>query len=194
MLASTALRLSARMRLPTGRPARLTSMLLALGSCTLIAGGALASPALAQTWENVTPNNTAALALDVSGASTSPGAPVIDWWGNEGANQQWAFWHYDNGYESGYEIINKNSNQCLTSDGNPGDQVYQTICYGNNNQLWRTDVNAMRTGTYTIQNVYSGLYLDVYGDSPWPGASIDTWYYNGGANQFWSIDTFTLPS
>jgi hypothetical protein len=39
------------------------------------------------------------------------------------------------------------------------------------------------TTTYSIVNIWSGLYLDVNGDSAWPGASIDTWYYNGGANQ-----------
>jgi hypothetical protein len=37
---------------------------------------------------------------------------------------------------------------------------------------------------YTIKNVSSGLYLDVSGNSPWAGTAIDTWPYNGGANQF----------
>ena len=29
------------------------------------------------------------LALDVNGASTSPGAPVIQWFGNGGSDQRW---------------------------------------------------------------------------------------------------------
>jgi hypothetical protein len=31
---------------------------------------------------------------------------------------------------------------------------------------------------------YSGLYLDVYEKYPFPGGGIDTWYYNGGSNQY----------
>ena len=37
----------------------------------------------------LTPNNTFFLQVDVGGASQSPGARVISWWTNVGANQEW---------------------------------------------------------------------------------------------------------
>lgn len=50
-------------------------------------------------------------------------------------------------------------------------------------QQWHTALTPGNGQAYTIENVSSGLYLDVNGDSPWAGTAIDTWYYNGGANQ-----------
>ena len=89
--------------------------------------------------------------------------------------------------------MNENSGQCLTSDGIPGDQVYQEPCIYNLYQIWDTTLptqyeNYSLASYDTIRNDASGLYLDVNGDSPWPGAWIDTWYYNGNPNQYFSID------
>jgi Ricin-type beta-trefoil lectin domain-like len=67
-----------------------------------------------------------------------------------------------------YEIVNVNSNMCLTTDGVAGDQVYQEPCTDSPDQLW--DTNMGSTANYTtMQSDYSYLYLDVNGDSPWPG-------------------------
>ena len=131
------------------------------------------------------------LVLDVSDASTSPGAPVITYWDKFGfsdANQYWTVY-----FESGdqYLIVNQNSGQCLTSDGVAGDQVYQWPCVGSPYQEWTrssydvSDPVAGNPGALADawQNLASGLVLDVYGDSPWPSAAVDTWYWNGGANQ-----------
>jgi Ricin-type beta-trefoil lectin domain-like len=139
---------------------------------------------------DVTPNNTFYMMLDVSGASTSPGAGVIDWWANGGANQKWN-WVLVDSIDGIYVLQNQNSGQCLTSDGIPGDQVYQMPCNYGENQEWYTDLPTQYeesvASSATLKNVASGLYLDVYGDSPWPGASIDTWYYNGNPNQYFRI-------
>ena len=63
----------------------------------------------------------------------------------------------------------------LTTDGVAGDQVYQLQCTGSQIQQWQTGLNPSNFGTaYAVKNVYSGLYLDVNSDSPWPGTSIDT--------------------
>jgi hypothetical protein len=51
-------------------------------------------------------------------------------------------------------------------------------------QLWRTGLNPSQAGAWTIRSVYSGLYVDVSGDSAWPGVAIDTWSYNGQDNQY----------
>ncbi|WP_155357738.1 RICIN domain-containing protein [Acrocarpospora macrocephala] len=35
-----------------------------------------------------------------------------------------------------------------------------------------------------VQNVGSGLFMEVSGGSGAQGAAIDTWYWNGGHNQY----------
>jgi hypothetical protein len=127
--------------------------------------------------------------LDVQYASTQPGAPVILWEANGGANQQWTF-APTGGYQT-YEIINVNSGQCLTAYPAAGDQVYQWPCYEDPEQQW---VTALQPDggiqAYTIQNVKSGLYLDVTNNSSWSDSSsgipIDTWPYNGQNNQYFA--------
>lgn len=176
---------------PERRPrhaARLTAAVAGLALPALIGGAVLAGNASASTafTTHVSPDNTFYLQLDVSGASTQPGAPVIDWWSNGGANQSWTFSPI--GGANTYEIINGNSNQCLTTDGVAGDQLYQLPCTGSQEQQWATSLSLTASGTQAIRNVYSGLYVDVSGDSPWPGAAIDTWTYNGGDNQFFFAD------
>jgi Ricin-type beta-trefoil lectin domain-like len=142
---------------------------------------------------SITPNNTLFLQLDVGGASTSSGAGVIDWWTNGGANQKWDWVPADTNYDE-WLIVNENSGQCLASDGIPGDQVYQEPCYQDSvNQYWSTTLpidyqDYSLASSDTIENEASHLYLDVSGDSPWPGAWIDTWYYNGNPNQYFRID------
>lgn len=166
------------------RAARLSAALAVLAVPALL-GATLAGPASASTafTAHVTPANTFDLLLDVSGGSTYAGAPVIDWYANGGQNQNWLFLPYGGGYNT-YEIINVNSNMCLTTDGVAGDQVYQEPCGEGTVQQWQTSLTPGSVYTYTVKNVYSSLYLDVNGDSPWAGASIDTWYYNGGQNQY----------
>lgn len=164
------------------RAARLSAALALLATPALL-GAVLAGPASASSsfTTHLTPNNTFFLLLDVSGGSTYPGAPVIDWTANGGANQNWLFLPY--GSSNRYQIVNVNSNMCLTTDGVAGDQVYQDPCTGVPNQQWFTNLSPGNGQAYTIQSAGSGLYLDVSGDSPWAGAAIDTWPYNGGYNQ-----------
>jgi hypothetical protein len=146
------------------------------------------TPASASTYElqnvYISPASSGALLmLDVSGASQSPGAQVIQYWLHaNNANQKWDFQQMPNGTK---QIINANSGQCLTTDGIAGDGVYQQPCSDALNQEWFTDFQ-VDLSSYTIQSPSSGLYLDVYGASRWPGAVIDTWYYNGGSNQYFT--------
>jgi hypothetical protein len=130
---------------------------------------------------HVSPNSSFGLLLDVSGASQSPGAGVIQWYANGGANQAWTFASLGG---TTYEIVNVNSGQCLSTDGVAGDAVVQLPCSGALGQRWSTNLNPSTVSAWTIANPWSGLYLDVNGASPWAGASLDVWYYNGGSNQF----------
>jgi hypothetical protein len=119
------------------RAARLAAALAVLAVPGLL-GATLAGPASASAGftTHVTPNNTFFLLLDVSGGSTYPGAPVIDWYSNGGANQDWLFSPV--GGSNTYDIINVNSNMCLITDGVAGDQVYQEPCDGSLLQQWQT--------------------------------------------------------
>jgi hypothetical protein len=132
---------------------------------------------------HLTPNNTLGLLLDVNGASTAPGAGVIDWYANGGANQVWTFIPFGN---STYEIQNAGSGLCLTTDGVAGDGVYQLQCVGGDQQKWITGLTPSAVGAYPIRSVSSGLFLDVSGNTAWPGAAIDTWYWNGQNNQYFA--------
>jgi hypothetical protein len=136
---------------------------------------------------HVSPDNTFFLQLDMAGASTANWGGLIDWWSNQGSNQNWTFSYVGQGLD--YEIINQNSGLCLMSDGIAGDQVYQLPCNpADTRQWWTTGMTPGDILAWSIQNVASGLYMDVYGDSPWAGASIDTWYWNGGYNQYFFAD------
>ena len=159
----------------------LTAAAVAVATAGAVAGGAASAQASTGFTTHITPDNTAFLLLDVSGGSTSLGAGVIDWVANGGANQSWTFIPYGNDV---YEIENNNSGMCLTTDNVAGDQVYQFECFGVATQLWSTDLTPGTATDSTIESQSSGLYLDVNGDSPWEGTSIDTWYFNGGANQY----------
>jgi hypothetical protein len=121
------------------------------------------------------------LYLDVSGGSHGDGAPIIQWT-LSGDNQ--VFTMQPSG--SYFELVDKASGKCVTSDGVAGHQVYQWACNGTGNQLWNTTLVANNRFSYPIPNVASGLYLDVAGGSGSRGAAIDTWYWNGGAGQYFS--------
>ncbi len=163
-------------------------LILAAGAAGLLAAGTGVASASTAFTAHLTPDNTAFLQLDVSGASTAPGAPVIDWWTNGGANQTWTFTPVGNG---NYEIVNQNSGQCLTTDEVAGDQLFQYYCQSAPNQLWKTGLTNDPQDFFIGKSIYnqaSGLDVDVYGNSPWPGAAIDAWYPNGGYNQSFSVD------
>ena len=68
-----------------------------------------------------------------------------------------------------------------------GDQVYQEPCNAQFNQLWIATPPTDGT-SFTIKSASSGMYLDVYGNSSWPGATVDTWPWTGNSNQEFLID------
>ena len=139
-------------------------------------------PASAATGFTVqlTPGNTYFLLLDIDGASGSPGAPLIDWGEDGGENQYFTF----RPVGSYYEIVNDYSQMCLYGDGYAGDGIFQMPC-GNDlpQELWATGLPPDSTQFYWIENPFSGLYMDVDGDSTSPGTQVIQWYWNGGGNQ-----------
>lgn len=172
----------------TGPMRRATSRAIAavsaLAAVVAVLFGVTAMPASASTYSMsniyLSPGQSPWLFVDVSGASQSWGAPVIQYSLTGGANQKWDFQNLPDGNA---QIVNANSGQCLTTDGVAGDGVYQFPCVGALSQEWSTGLHADDGEVHSIRSASSGLYLDVYGGSGSQGAVIDTWYWNGGQNQ-----------
>ncbi|MEO8213857.1 MAG: RICIN domain-containing protein, partial [Myxococcales bacterium] len=73
--------------------------------------------------------------MDVSGASTTPGAPVIQWRCNFASNEQWTVQPFNNAYR----IIQQKSGQCLSVAGGStvaGAAIVQNTCSGADSELW----------------------------------------------------------
>jgi len=128
--------------------------------------------------------------MAVADASNSPGARVIQWY-NTGGNEQ--KWYFDGVYNStgnylGFLLRNKNSGQCLDTDGVPGDTLFQNYCdpNGRPQQIFNNVADYDYYGypiDWRYQNSRSGLWLDVNGDSLNPGTGIDLWFQNWNDNQ-----------
>jgi hypothetical protein len=146
-------------------------------------GAALATTGSTAFAQSYTTLNAASsfMAIDVSGAATWPGAPVIQWYDNGGANQHWSV----PGSGATGEIQNQNSGMCLDTDGVAGDQLFQMPCDPNNPlQQWYVDeIWTVIGDEVALYNPTSGLWVDVYGNSYSAGAAIDAWYGNRGYNQ-----------
>ena len=125
--------------------------------------------------------------LAVSGGSTSPGAPVIQWYNDGGTEQKW---YFDAVYDAGGgflgdELRNENSGMCLFDDGIAGDWMYQEPCDPGNAAEYFWHYGAAGTDNW-FQGRRSGLWVDVSGFGWGAGSNIDGWYQNGQGNQdFW---------
>lgn len=130
-------------------------------------------------------NRNSGNVMDVNQASTTPGATVIQWPTNGGANQIWNIGPTDGNW---LHFINVNSGLYLDVDRamtSAGAVTIQWSPYATQSQQWSfTPVGGVY---YKIVNRNSGLSLDVNGASLQDGASVIQWYDNGGANQQWAL-------
>jgi hypothetical protein len=170
---------------PSPNRTRLRRTLCSLAMATVattavIVAGAGAAQADSSASIRLAPFSNPFLTVEVVGASSAAGANVDQWTHNGGYNQVWLMQPYN----SHYRFVNKQSGLCLASDGVAGDTVFQWYCSSDVNEQWDTNLVAGNTVGYSIRNVGSNLYLEVRGGSGWAGADIDTWYWNGGNNQF----------
>jgi hypothetical protein len=156
--------------------------LAAAAATTVALLGVSAGPANAAAGFTVrlAPMTNPILNVEVRGNSLHPGATVDQWVVNGGWNQVWKFQPRD----SYFQIVNKLSGLCLTTDGVAGHTLYQDNCTGSRKQLWNTNLTPGDLIGYPIQSVASGLFVDVRGGSDRIGADIITWDFNGGYNQF----------
>lgn len=157
--------------------------LTATAAAAMLTGGLLAGSGTANASGphfRIAPYSNEFLYLDVAGGSYDNGAGIIQW-SLSGDNQ--VFTLQPSG--SHFELVNRMSGKCVTTNGVAGAQLFQWDCSGAVNQLWDTSLTPSST-LYNIRSVYSGLYVDVSGGSVSQGAAIDTWYWNNGNNQWFA--------
>lgn len=175
-----------RVRFGLRQLALLTSGAVAATGLAVTASGG--TPAFADAGYSNLPAVSDSLQLDVVGASTAPFAQIDVWFANSGDNQQWS---YPSSNGAVGQIASKSSGMCITTDGGAGDTLFQYPCQNAANQQWTAEIWTAwwnPGGTMvTFLNQWSGLVMEVYGDSRWAGAAVDAWYPNGGLNQSWIV-------
>jgi Ricin-type beta-trefoil lectin domain-like len=120
-------------------------------------------------------NNRTGKCADVTGASTSPGAPLQQW-SCSGDNAQ-AFRPIDlgNGF---FHLVNRNSALCLTV-GSVDDRVRQQFCQDElPGQMWQWQV-ANNSGTLNLFNAFAGQCLTLVPNTVNNGAAVDTRFCSG---------------
>ncbi len=110
--------------------------------------------------------------LDVSGAGTANGSPLVVWDCHNGANQQFT--------QDGKAL--RVQGKCLEAPANAtsGARVRIWDCNGAANQQWNLNTNG------TAGNVQNGLCLDVNGTGTANGTAVILWTCHTGANQRWA--------
>jgi uncharacterized repeat protein (TIGR03803 family) len=123
--------------------------------------------------------------LDVYGASTDAGAPVIQWICHGGSNQQWRLEPAGGG---AFHLIARHSGQALDVYGALLDDVTPIIQYplqGGDNQVWTLEPAS--EGYVSIVARHSGKALDVEYASSDDGARVIQYTPHGGVNQQWYL-------
>lgn len=124
-------------------------------------------------------------AIDVSGVSTSNGAPAILWSYLGGSNQQWDITSLGNGY---YSIRAAHTGKALdvyNNCSNVGCQIVQWDYAGSNNQQWQ--IVSTGSGYFKIVSRYNGMPLDVWNWNSGNGAEVRQYTDTGGTNQQWQV-------
>lgn len=149
---------------------RRTAAIVGVGALIALGTAATATPAAASGL-NYHPliSNSSWLNVGVRGGSTSSGTDIIQWWADGKTDQQWAGFSYTGESSNTVRFMNQGSGLCLTTDGVPGQWVYQQVCDpANARQAWMRTYVWMYSG-YTLYNAATGLNLDVQGNSYWGG-------------------------
>lgn len=126
--------------------------------------------------------------MEVSGASTADGAPIVQGDINEGASQN--YWLALTGYPAAqqYQFMASHTGKCLEpAGGSTADlaQIVQTTCTAMPSQLWTFQAVGNVLGGHKIVNVQSGKCMDVAGNSQSNGGQVIQFTCNGGNNQTW---------
>ncbi|CAE6695668.1 RICIN domain-containing protein [Paraburkholderia haematera] len=148
----------------------------------------LSGPAEAQTSSPIGLSGSS-LCVDVDSQSLSPGASVLAWTCNGGANQNWL----PSASGSQYKLINQNSNLCMDVSGaskSAGAPIIQWTCNGGTNQ--RFTLKPQGSG-YAIVAGNSGMCLAAASQTT-PGPQILQQVCNGSALQTWQVNGLPLAA
>jgi poly(3-hydroxybutyrate) depolymerase len=118
-------------------------------------------------------------AADINGASTAPGAQLIQWSANGGLNQQFDFLDSGGGF---FRIRARHSGLVLqVASSSTGADITQQPDSNAASQQWR--VVDQGGGVVSLVNRQSGLAMDVWGVSTADGARISQFTPTGNTNQ-----------
>jgi alpha-L-fucosidase 2 len=118
-------------------------------------------------------------AADIDGASTAPGARLIQWQAGSATNQQFDFLSSSGGY---YRIRARHSGLVLQVSGTgTGADITQQPDADTAGQQWRVEDRG--GGVVGLINRQSGLAMDVWQAATSDGARISQWTPGAGANQ-----------
>ncbi|WP_198586775.1 RICIN domain-containing protein [Glycomyces xiaoerkulensis] len=137
------------------------------------------------TWYTIESRHSG-LVLDIEGASTDPGAGLIQYNATGAANQQFRFIDAGDGY---HRIQARHSGHSLdVYEWNPdnGADIVQWTDNNNTVQQWQVTENA--EGYHTFVNRFSGKALDVWNQSTEPGSRISQYDPTGSTNQQWRLN------
>jgi hypothetical protein len=149
--------------------------------CALDAFASIAFPATNANYKVL--NKNSAKAIDVSGASMTAGANILQWNDTGAVNQNWRFVPVGDG---SYEIVSRNSALLMDVSGaaiTDGASIVQATDNNAASQHWT--LIATGSGYYKIKNVNSGKLLAVSGSSTTAGAQLVQTTDTNAASQLW---------
>src|SRR5579884_1778999 len=127
------------------------------------------------------------LLADVSGASTSAGAPVIQWPSNGGANQRWTLTPVPEPNQ-GYRVENWLTGGRLDVDNDStanGAHLLEWSDNGRADQRW--SFVKQPGGAYTIVNANSGKLVNIPGPTTTQGTQLIQYQDDGNSNSRWTL-------
>ncbi|WP_427164937.1 RICIN domain-containing protein [Streptomyces sp. C1-1] len=149
--------------------------------CALDAFASISFPATNANYKLL--NKNSAKAIDVSGASMTAGANILQWNDTGAVNQNWRFVPVGDG---SYEIVSRNSALLMDVSGaatTDGANIVQATDNNSASQHWT--LVATGNGYYKIKNVNSGKLLAVSGSSTTAGAQLVQTTDTNAASQLW---------
>lgn len=126
--------------------------------------------------------------VDVSGASQSSGAEVVQWRCSGADNQQFDLKRRRSGV---YQLVARHSGMCLDVAGGSledGAQVVQWPCHNGLNQQFL--LGRLADGSYLLIAAHSGLCVDVANAGRFNGPDIIQYRCHGGDNQRFYLEGF----
>jgi alpha-galactosidase len=124
---------------------------------------------------------------DVSGASTTAGAQVIQWPSNGGANQHWTLVPVPDANQS-YRVENRMTGGRIDVNNDSTADAATLLEWSDNGQAdQRWTFVKQTSGAYTIVNVNSGKLINIPGPTTNQGTQLIQYHDDGNTNSRWTL-------